>query len=174
MCFEETSIPLLHTHNNNTHTASVSNPHICAGDEAFALHVAGPKELLGLVQQGDWTPVWAPPPWAQSKAIHPALRHVWDSFQGTPGQQQCASSMYFSNSQEWNQTSGLLTGTVSSALGLLQSPWRQRREVPSDDEAADNFVAHAYTQKRLQAPVRHREMAQILIQYWETWHFSEN
>lgn len=37
-------------------TAFKSNPHISAGNEAFSLHVAGLKELPGLIQEGDVTP----------------------------------------------------------------------------------------------------------------------
>lgn len=60
-------------HNTHTGTTSISNPHISASDEAFPLHITDLEELLGLVQQGDTTPVRGPPLWAQCKAIHPVL-----------------------------------------------------------------------------------------------------
>lgn len=84
------------------------------------------------------------------------------------------SGVYFSGNQEWNQTSGLLTGPAPSALGLLQSPWRQRQEAASDDEPADNFVAYTYTQNCFQAPVRRREITQtaLLIKDWERWNLE--
>lgn len=115
MCFEETSIPLLHTH--TTHTLiSVrvmkplpSTSQVRKNSFVLSSRAIGPQSELFL-------PGLSPKPFTLPSSS------MSGTLQGTPGQQQCASSMYFSNSQEWKQTSGLLTGPVSSALGLLQSP----------------------------------------------------
>ena len=53
-------------------TACVSDPHVGACDEALGLHVTDPEELLVLVQQGDATPLRAPPP-GGAQPVHLAL-----------------------------------------------------------------------------------------------------
>lgn len=93
------------------HSPLSANPHILAGDKAFALHIAGAKELLGLVQQGDGTPVGGPPVGARPKAVHPALLllHLCVSLsEEAPEQQQrrCAPGMNLVNRRERSQTSG--------------------------------------------------------------------
>lgn len=94
----------------NTNTHSSSDPHISAGDEAFALHVAGPEEFFGLVQKGDLTPAGAPPPWAQSIHLALLLLHVCHSLFLTHSSTVwwSESSMYFGISEGWKQTSGAL------------------------------------------------------------------
>lgn len=106
MCLETPSTYTPRT----THSPLFANPHILAGDKAFALHVAGAKELLGLVQQGDGAPVGGPPVRDRPKAVHPALLllHLCVSL---PEQQQRrrrrgAPGMNLVNRRERSQTSG--------------------------------------------------------------------
>lgn len=134
------------------HRFSLSNPHILAGDKAFALHVTGAEKLLGFVQQGDGPPVGGPPLRAgPGQAVRPAvlLLHVWPlllqevSVQQQQ-QQQCAPGMNLIHRRTHTQTSRpFLTCAASTALGVAMTTGTNRNEASDDDEADDDFAAHA-------------------------------
>lgn len=134
------------------HRSSLSNPHIFAGDKAFALHVAGAEKLLGFVQQGDGPPVGGPPLRAgPGQAVRPAvlLLHVrpllLQEVSVQQQQQQCAPGMNLIHRRTHTQTSRpFLTCTASTALGVAMTTETNRNKASDDDdEADDDFAAHA-------------------------------